>query len=398
MLVSRLFRSLLRFFSMGIVPDEGGGAPAIDVTPAAPAPADQAPAAAAPVAEPADPSAGLRSIIDSLGNDPAADVPGQPRDSMGRFAPVDLAATPAPAPAAQAPAAAPVTAPAAATPAASAAVPPTPKPGEVDLTPPEGMTPRAQERWAQLTERVKQVPMLEQRATEATTALESVRKLVTDSGLAPPEFTEMLDMARLYKSNSPQDAQRALQMLDGLRQDLATRFGLEAPGVDPLANHPDLKGKVDGMLLSHEDALEIARLRTQGQQAQQVTQEQREMQQYQQTINQASVSMDRALQAKASTPGHQAKLEYIHGHFSNPENLNRFVKTYRPEQWESVMLTMYEAYTPPQVPAPVQAAAPAAPAAPQPLRPGGLRSGAQVQTGPVTAESALTNAFAAAGL
>mgnify|MGYP000246292363 CR=1 FL=1 len=47
-----------------------------------------------------------------------------------------------------------------------------------------------------------------------------------------------------------------LGQLDGLRADLATRLGVDAPGVDVLAQHPDLKAKVDGMTLSREDALE----------------------------------------------------------------------------------------------------------------------------------------------
>lgn len=399
MLVSRLLRALLRFLSPGIVPEDGG-APVADLTPptdpaavadpgAAPA-AD--PAAAPAAAAPADPLAGLRDALDGIGRPEGAQTGGhgQPRDAMGRFLPVDPNAPPAAA-APVAPAA-PVQAPAAKAPAA--AVPPAPKPGDLDLTPPEGMNERSQQRWAQLTERVKQVPELERRATEATQALDSVRQLVNDAGLAPQEFTEMLDMARLYKSTNPQDAQRALQMLDGLRSELATRFGLEAPGVDALSAHPDLKQKVDGMLLSREDALEIARLRQQGQQAQQVTTQQQEQQQHVQAVQSAAAKLETVLAARAATPGHAEKVAYIAKHFQNPENLQRFVKTYRPHQWEGVVLAMYEAFTPqptPPVPNPQ-------PPTPQPMRPSGMRPGAPVQTGPVTAQSAIEAGLAAAGL
>lgn len=272
-------------------------------------------------------------------------------------------------------------------------MPPAPKPGEIDLTPPEGMSERAQSRWAQLTERVKQVPELERRATEASTALDNVRKLVTDSGLAPQEFTEVMEMSRLARSSDPQDAQRALQYLDTLRADIATRLGVDAPGVDPLAAHPDLKQKVEGMMLAREDALEIARLRGEGKRAQAMTTEQQELQQFQQTVQAAATSMEKTLAARAGTPGHEAKLAYVHKHFSDPANLQRFVTTYQPNQWESVLLTMYEAYTPPAVPAP-----PPPPAVPQPMRPSGMRPGAPVQTGPVTAQSAIEAGLAAAGL
>lgn len=385
MLVSRLLRSLLRFLSPGIVGEDGGGAaaaPAAEPS-SAPAPAEPAAASAAPAAPsaPADPFAGVREAIDSIGAAPNADpaTPGQPRDPSGRFASQSQAAAGATAQPAAKPEAAPP----------AQGQPPAAKPGEVDLTPPEGMTDRAKERWAQLTERVKQVSELERRATEASQQLESVRTLVAQSGLAPNEFSEMLDMARLFKAG---DA-KALQMLDGLRSELATRLGVDVPGVDALANHPDLKQKVDGLLMTREDALEIARLRQESRQSRgqldSITAEQREMQQFQQNVQNAATSMETALQKRAGTAGHDDKLKYIHQHFSNPENMQRFVKTYQPHQWEAVVMTMYDAYTPQVAPAP---------AVPQPLRPGAVRPGAPVSNGPVTMQSALENAFSSLGL
>jgi hypothetical protein len=378
MLTYRFFLSLLRFFSMGIVPDDGGGAPAADPTPNAgnDAPADEeyggalTPEPQPEADKPYDLSASLNKVLDSV-----SETPGQPRDEMGRFAPV---------------AAKPEAAPAPANPQAAAPTPtPAPKTGD-DLTPPEGMSARAQERWSQLTERVKAIPELERRATEAATALESVRSMVSESGLAPQEFSEMLGMARLYKSTSPQEMRAAMQQLDGLRADLAMRLGVDAPGVDLLASHPDLKQKVEGMLLSRDDALEIARLRQGNQQAQAITTEQREIQQFQQTVQFAAAKLETTLAARAGTPGHEAKVAYIAKHFQNPANLQAFVKTYQPQQWEAVLLTMYEAYNP-------QPAAPQTPT-PQPLRPGAVRAGAPVHNGPVTAESAVSAAFDRLGL
>ena len=48
-------------------------------------------------------------------------------------------------------------------------------------------------------------------------------------------------------------------------------------GVDVLAAHPDLKSKVEGMMLSREDALEIVRLRNTAAQASQATAASRDM-------------------------------------------------------------------------------------------------------------------------
>jgi hypothetical protein len=401
-------KHFLRFVFMKPAGDDGGGggggaapapAPVAEAAPPAAAPAPVAAPSPAPAAAPADPFSSLRTQLESLGSKEAAGAPdaaalaAQTRDPLGRWATAAQKAAgavtpPAPAPAAAAPA----------TPEPTAAPAPAAKPGEIDLTPPEGMNPRSQERWQQLTERVKQAGQFENQAREASQALDSVRQLVTNAGLAPQEFSDMLETARLAKSTNPQDAQAAMQRLDAIRADLAQRFGLQAPGVDALAAHPDLKAKVEGMLLTHEDALEIARLRAGNQNAEQITAAQREQQQYQQTVNNAAASMERTLKAREGTPGHQQKLDYIGQHFKNPQNLQRFVQTYQPHQWEHVLSTMYDLYQPP-VAAPLAAptVVPAAPVVPQPLRPSPMRPGAQVQTTPLTAMDAVQSAFASLG-
>lgn len=360
-------------------PDAGGTGTAPATEPVVDATAAPAAAPAAEPAAPPEPFAGLSDALDAIGADPAA--PAQPRVA-GKFASLGQRAAGVAAPAqAKAPAATPAP--------AAGPMPPAPKPGELDLTPPEGMTERAGQRWAQLTERAKLVPQLEQRATEATTALDSVRRLVADSGLQSHEFTEMLEMSRLARSNTRQDAERALQMLDAQRAQLAGRLGIEVPGVDLLAGHPDLQADA-GVIMTRERALEIARLRDQNNQAGTTLQQQREHHQHVQTVNSAAASMAQTLESLAGTPGHDAKVNYIKQHLSNPQNMQAFVNTYEPPQWPQVMLAMYHAYTPPPVVA--------TPAVPQPLRPGHGNHGAAVRGGPVTAESAVQNAFAAAGL
>lgn len=364
MLVSRLLRSLLKFLSPGIVPDEGGGAaPAPAPAPAEPTEVDNtlppvietpAPTPAPAPAEPeADPFAALTTALDKVGT---PEVPPAP--------------TPAPT----------------AAPAAGPAPTPAPAPADVDLTPPEGMSDRAQQRWQQLTERAKLVPDLERRATEATTQLQSVRTMVNESGLSADEFTEMLQMASLFKRG---DA-KALEQLDGLRADLATRLGVEVAGVDPLAAHPDLKADVESMALTKERALEIVKHRNATKRADERAAGQNDLQQHRELIHSAAEQMNATLKAKAGTPGHEAKLKYIQAQFANPETLRTFVTTYQPQQWQAALLMMYDAFTPPVVAAP--------PPGPQPLRPGGRAAGAPVRVGPVTSESAVQGAFDKLGL
>lgn len=260
------------------------------------------------------------------------------------------------------------------------------------MTPPEGITERAKARWTELTDRVKAVPELERRATEATQQLDSVRRMVSDSGLAPEEFNTVLTLGRLYKSSNPQELQSALHQIEGLRADIATRLGTEVAGVDLLAQHPDLKARVDGMTLSREDALEMVRLRTQNQTAQRTQQQTQDFQQFQATVQQAATQMDATLEQRKHQPGHEAKVAFIKGQLADPVKLQQFVTTYEPHQWQAAVLMMYDAFTPPPAPAP--AAAPS----PQPLRPGNVSSGARIATQPASAMDAVQSAFEAAGL
>lgn len=323
--------------------------------------------AAAPASEPAakpDPFGGLNSLLDGVGVEPKPEPTVEPKP------PAQAAAVAEPAPK-------PVDAP------KDPAAP-------MDLTPPEGMSERAGKRWAELTERVKVVPELERRATEATQQLDSVRRMVSDSGLAPDEFSNVLNLGKLYKSNSPQDLQAALTQIEGLRADIATRLGADVPGVDVLAQHPDLKARVDGMELPRDAALEMARMRAESKAVQQTQAQSMEFQRFQTTVQQAAQRMDTTLAQRAHMPGHAAKVAFIQSQLSDQAKLQQFVKTYQPEQWEAVVLMMYDAYTPPAAPAPAPA--------PQPLRPGNVSAGAPRAGQPKNAMDAVQNAFAAAGL
>lgn len=265
-------------------------------------------------------------------------------------------------------------------------------PKALDLTPPEGITERSKTRWTALADQAKLVPDLERRATEAEAALTGVRELVAQSGLQPDEFQGMLQMGRLFKSADQGELRQALEQLDGLRADLATRLGVDAPGVDVLAQHADLKAKVDNMTLSREDALEIVRLRGTAAQANQATAATQEMQQFQQTVRAAATEMDATLAARAATPGHAEKVAFIKSQLADPKRIQEFVTTYQPHQWKAAVLMMYDAYTPP-------APASAVPNTPQPLRPGHVSAGTRVPNGkPVSSADAVANAFDAIGL
>lgn len=332
--------------------------------PPAPAPAVADPKAPEP--KPADPdqSAKIDALLSEIGK--------------------DVGATPDPKP--------PADQPKAEDPPADPTKPaPTAEPKALDLTPPEGISERAKGRWAELSERAKLVPDLERRATEAESALTGVRELVRESGLDQTEFGNMLEMGRLFKSADPKDLQSALQQLDGLRADLATRLGVDAPGIDPLAAHPDLKADVENMAISRDRALEIARLRKGQATVEATTKATQEQQQFVRTVQAAAQEMDATLKERANLPGHAAKVAHITAYFKDPAKLQAFVTTYQPGQWKAAVLMMYDTFVPPAAPTPVPT--------PQPLRPGNVAAGPRVPNGrPVTALEAATSAWDQAGL
>lgn len=342
-------------------------APEIAAAPA-PAPAPPAEAAAAPAPAPAAPEAVKPTVLDS-----ALDAIGKPEVAAEKADP----AKPDPAPLDPA------------KPAPGAPESGKPKdPKDLDLTPPEGMNDRSKERWATLTERAKAVPELERRATEAETRFNSVRDMVAETGLQADEFSAVLNIGKMYKSSKPEDLKNALSQIDVLRADVAQRLGIAIPGVDPLEGHPDLKADVEALSITQERALEIARLRRTETEATATSKEVQDQREHHATVTKAAQSMDEHLAARASQPGHEAKINHIKQYFADKAKLQTFVTTYRPDQWQAAVTMMYDSYTPP---------APTAPPTPQPLRPSSSGVGVRVSTGPVSADSAVGNAMSSLG-
>lgn len=271
----------------------------------------------------------------------------------------------------------------------------TPKPTDpkaLDLTPPEGMTDRSKSRWTELAERAKQVPVLEQRATAAENSLAQVRTVIQESGLDPEEFGNVIQIGRLYKSNDAADLKAALEQLDGLRANVATRLGIEAPGVDILANHPDLAAEVEDMSISRERAIELAAARDLKARSTQQQQSSNELEQFKRNVTAAAADMEKQLAARASTPGHAEKMAFLNAKLADPEYQKQFVSTYQPNQWAAAMLMLYDAYNPP-------ATSVTPPRPPQPLRPGHVNAGTRTAAGkPVTSVDAVKNAWDQVGL
>lgn len=79
----------------------------------------------------------------------------------------------------------------------------------------------------------------------------------------PEQFGMALSYIQDINSGTPESLERAYETMNSELKVLAQLLGKEAPGVDPLDAHPDLKKKVDDGFIDKTDAMEIASARAQ---------------------------------------------------------------------------------------------------------------------------------------
>lgn len=209
-------------------------------------------------------------------------------------------------------------------------------------------SPRGQERIKAVFAKSKE---LEAAVAERTADINEFREMVTSTGMAPQEFAQMLEVGKLIKSNEPAQLKVALQMIDQQRAAIAMQLGEALPGVDLLADFPDLKQKVENMELTPEAAAELAKYKRnerQQQQARQVQQaQQQDMQQFQQTIQQVATTAEAYFDTRKAEADYPAKMKAIHAKFREPGYVDEFVRTYEPKQWFGVFKLMYDSMTVP---------------------------------------------------
>lgn len=261
-------------------PADVAASPAVGTPAVAAAPIETPAAPAAPVSAPAP--AAPATMLDAVNNVL------QPRDPLGRFTfkdaagnAVDAQGNRAPTGAAAAPGAQP--APAVATPPAEPPVP------EDPLAMPEGLQPKAQERFRTLVNSNKE---LTAQLEQATGAVEYVQTQFKEHGVQQPQFEQAVQVIGMINRGDFQGAQRVL--MEQLQQ-ISLLSGQPMASIDPLAAHPDLRQRVDGLLISEADALEIARHRQLGTMREQATQRQQQEQQQQRQQQEAQQAQKQAV-------------------------------------------------------------------------------------------------------
>ena len=237
---------------------------------------------------------------------------------------------------------------------------------EDELAMPEGLSPKAQERFQALASKVKESQSVLQ---QVQNDMNGFRQIMQEAKASPQELVTALDYIKAVNSG---DLQSALDMLDMQRRQISLAMGKPLPGADPLSDFPDLRQRVDTYQMDEQSAIEMARHRAMQQQMQQrqqmQMQSQRQHQETVQTRQRAIQSIDQMGAQWAKTdPDFAAKEEVI------LKQIPIIAQKFPPSMWASQVEILYQTLSsmPAQAPRTAQ---------PAPLRPSGQSAGARQPT------------------
>lgn len=329
-MIIRLLRRLWFLPAMTFsVVEDGGGGDAGDVSPPEPAaPSAEAPAAAqAPAAEPSKPASMLDAISQHLDAQEATDpATGQPRDDKGRFAP-KAGDTPAVEPAKPAAVAATPAKPA--EPAKPAAEAP-----EDMLQMPEGLQPKAQQRFQQLVAANKEATA---KADQLEAQVSYVRDTFQQHGIKREQFEGATNYIGAINRG---DLKTARDLLIGQLRELSLAMGEPMPGVDALVDHADLRGEVDSGRITEAHALELARHRRATMLAQQNAEQQQaqqaQQQQEQQAVQKGLADIDAFCKQMAGVD-----LDFPHIEEQLLPEIQNLISGLPPQRWKQAIETQY---------------------------------------------------------
>lgn len=172
--------------------------------------------------------------------------------------------------------------------------------------------------------------------------LQAMQRTITSAGLDKESFANLMEISRLVSSNDPQEIERGLKAFEDVRTRMYQSLGREAPGVDLLAQYPDLAQKVNGMTMSREDALQIVQAR----QAQAAEKERYAAQKAQQQeltrIQSFGEQVQKTFAARSKEADFDARIEVLKKHFSRPGVVQQFVASNPPENWARALMWMYD--------------------------------------------------------
>lgn len=246
---------------------------------------------------------------------------------------------------------------------------------------------RTEERFRQLYGEAKQFKALNEALTAANLKPDQVPDLVARAQTAeawegmvqrvrtnPDQMGTVFAILEQINSGDPAKMARGVERMQTEMREIAKALGMEAPGYDPLSEHPDLAAGVEDGSISRKHALEVAQARNTRKLAEQ-------RQQAEQTSAQQQAAEQQAKQqAQADLQALETELQRRDPHYAAKWPVFRVIahqvihrSGMHPSQWAKALA---EAYA--QIPQPAAAAPPAKPAAQRkppvgamPLRPTG---------------------------
>ena len=203
---------------------------------------------------------------------------------------------------------------------------------------PAGLKPKAQERFRGLVEDNKSKT---EQLDKAEFALKEIHKTVSESNMSPEEFGYLIDYGRMAVSKKPEELEYALQTAQNEIIRISQLLGKEVPGVDLLADQPELQKRVDDYELSRDDALRIAKSERELASYKQVQTQQRDQQQVatkQQDVQQQSLDQVRAYMGKMKS----TDINFSAKEARLVEQAAKVRQNYPPEQWPTIIQDLYE--------------------------------------------------------
>jgi hypothetical protein len=236
---------------------------------------------------------------------------------------------------------------------------------------PENASVKTKERFERLTTGYKEVvaerDQVRQDLERASYIADGWAEAVARCGANTDQIATMFRYLEGRNSPSPEGRRQAYETLKSELVTLAKELGEEAPGVDPLEAHPDLKAAVEDLRIDQEYAREVAKARAAQKLGQQhVTQQHAEIAAQAEARNAVGSIREYAAAKQAENPAEfAAKQKAVEAY------AQRVMQKHPPAAWPQLIADYYE--TVPAAAAPV-AAAPVA-RVPNPIRSTGVGAG-----------------------
>ena len=177
-------------------------------------------------------------------------------------------------------------------------------------------------------------------------AVDGFANMIRSTGMSQEEFTDTMRYCQLVGSGDDESLKQALAMLDAQRNAICLKLGIDAPGANPFAGHPDIEKDVADMVITPEYGRELVKLRQAQAQRQNQEQQQAVMRQEAQHRQQVLGDFQKAAwafvqQKAASDPLFKQKEAALVAAFKS-QNLAQRFNPEHPETWIPQLEMLYD--------------------------------------------------------